>query len=165
VARAGDVCEEALRLGAGGADAVDCGEGGSDDADDLSESDESEVDLGPPSFSVFKRLLMSIHCFRTSQAGTPAPATHTSAHLFARRLAAAISRVHAMLQQLKGESGGVTEGECFADRRVPEAPHDARQVVDLYWGMGAWSVARVRGAREQRGEGVLGKGMTDADEK
>jgi hypothetical protein len=85
VAGAGDVCEDALRLGAGGADAVDCGEGGSDDADDLSESDESEVALGPPSFSVFKRLLMSIHCFRTSQAGTPAPGTHTSAHLFACR--------------------------------------------------------------------------------
>lgn len=85
VAGAGDVCEDALRRGAGGAEAVDCGEGGSDDADDLSESDESEVDLGPASFSVFKRLLMSMHCFRTSQAGTPAPGTHSSAHLFACR--------------------------------------------------------------------------------
>lgn len=44
--------------------------------------------------------------------------------------------------------GGLTEGECFADRRVPEAPHDARQVVDLYWGTGAWKTrsGRRRGA-------------------
>jgi len=82
VALAEPVGEAAVRLGSGGADAVDLGDAASEEADDLSESDdEAEVDLRSPSFSVFNKLVISIHWFRASQAGATAPAPDTHQHI------------------------------------------------------------------------------------
>jgi len=177
VAGAGDRGEDARRRGAGGADAVECGDGGSDDAEDLSESDESEVDLGPPSFSVFKRLLMSMHCFRTSQGGTPAPGTHTSAHLFACRAGCCNIKgdtrcvrngSYKKRQAGKGRAGGggVRKGNVSRIAVFLKSPTTHARSSTCMWGTGAWNVrGRRRGRKRDRKWVCWGQGMTGADEK
>ena len=115
VALAEPVGEAAVRLGSGGADAVDLGDAASEEADDLTESDdEAEVDLCPPSFSVFNKLVISIHWFRASQAGAPAPAPDTHQHISSpvtlRPAGLAISNNHAKPEDMESKTGTAGEG-------------------------------------------------------